>query len=784
MAGNPNGRSIGAALFLIAGVLPLPIGASIITTLIHISPAPKPLLQLQMRTIGTWLSPQWTTIAVGLLLTLILWIVLAAFTRNTTTVDSVNAVSALHLKNHITTLCAAFAALPQPGSTPTASSPLLTDQPQYLAAYKQVEAYKHDIEEEIASRDVRWVTARGYLKAWNLVHRAEEAMIILMPSDEVIREALHDEMSIKGSGMDAEADALRKLRRAVVQLSPSAAVYLNTVENVTSAPAGSTGAGSSIQLEMEARDALRDVRRTLNEYRDRLWEGLVNQRNQLMGTTFITGLFTYLLLVFAIISNASQMAIEATMAYYLAGALSGLFIRMYNESQAGKAVDDFNLTTARIFVTPFISGLAAVGGILLLATLTITLTQSSINTSAATAIADAFNLTKNGLGIVLATVFGYAPNLFINTLQQRAQEVTTQLQNSTPQSQGTAAAGTATQLAITPAALTFSGYVGQPNPPAQPLKILNNGGDTMTWQATEKTTDGGMWLGVDHATGSLPANQTDSLTVTAVVTGLQTGTYTGTITITGTDSSGKAVAGSPQSIPVTLTVSPPSCTITVAPTALNFAGIVGQPDPSPQSATITASSACANPVTWSATSATTPPGVTWLMASPVTGSINQSAAATIQVKVSLTSLTADTYHGTVTISATDSVTNISIGTPQVIQITLTVTASATLTLSTTNLSFTVMHGGSNPPDQPVTLTNTGGDDVQWTVGTPSATWVSVTPQSGRTSAGASSPLTFSVDITGLAANTYTATVPITPSVGSPATVTVLLTVNPAQPPMP
>ena len=362
------------------------------------------------------------------------------------------------------------------------------------------------------------------------------------------------------------------------------------------------------------------------------------------------------------------------MTYYLAGALSGLFIRMYTESQAGKAVDDFNLSTARIFVTPFISGLAAVGGILLLATLTLTLTQSSSNTSAATAIADAFNLKNNGLGIVLATIFGYAPNLFINTLQQRAQDVTTELQNTTPQSQGASTSRTAAHLATTPAALTFSSVVGQPNPQTKPIMITNSGGDTIVWQATATTTGGGAWLSVDQATGSISAKQTGSINVnTAVITGLLTGTYTGTISITGTDSSGKSVAGSPQSILVTFTVSPPSCTITAAPAALTFAGVVGQPDPPQQSATITASGACASPVNWSTT---------------------------------------------------------------------------------------------------IDITPVGG------------TWLTLTPTSGSTPAGASSQLTFAVDTTGLDPNAYNATVTITPSSGSPATVTVALTVNPAQPPMP
>jgi hypothetical protein len=241
-----------------------------------------------MSTIESWLGPQWTTIVAGLVLTLILWLVLATFTRKTTTIDSANPVSGFHLKNHLCTLESAFGTLP-----PNASSSLREEQ--YRTAHAQVEGYIKAICEEISIRDVRWLSARGYLKAWNLLHSAEEAMIALQPCDEVIREALHDELSLAGSGMPLEADALHKLRTAMLKLSPSATVYLSKAEHATSAISGSS----------TARDALRDVRRILNEYRDGLWEGLVSLRNQLVVTTFITGLFTYLLLLLATLRTCS-----------------------------------------------------------------------------------------------------------------------------------------------------------------------------------------------------------------------------------------------------------------------------------------------------------------------------------------------------------------------------------------------------------------------------------------------------------------------------------------------
>ncbi len=96
--------------------------------------------------------------------------------------------------------------------------------------------------------------------------------------------------------------------------------------------------------EMEARNALRDVRRVINEYRDHLWEGLVTSRNLLMGTALITGLLTYVLFCFAIIAGATPAMITAATAFYLVGALIGLFGRLYDESKVDNANDDYNLT--------------------------------------------------------------------------------------------------------------------------------------------------------------------------------------------------------------------------------------------------------------------------------------------------------------------------------------------------------------------------------------------------------------------------------------------------------
>ena len=76
------------------------------------------------------------------------------------------------------------------------------------------------------------------------------------------------------------------------------------------------------------------------------------------------------------------------------------------------------------------------------------------------------------------------------------------------------------------------------------------------------------------------------------------------------------------------------------------------------------------------------------------------------------------------------------------------------------------------------VSNTGGGTLNWTV-SDNQTWLSVSPVSGTGAAA----LSVSTNTAGLAAGTYTGTVTVTAAgaTGSPKTVAVTLTVNPATP---
>lgn len=100
-----------------------------------------------------------------------------------------------------------------------------------------------------------------------------------------------------------------------------------------------------------------------------------------------------------------------------------------------------------------------------------------------------------------------------------------------------------------------------------------------------------------------------------------------------------------------------------------------------------------------------------------------------------------------------------------------------LAINPANLSFSGSAGGSPPPSQSLTLTNTGSGALSWTV-TTSQPWLGLNPAAGTTP----STITVTASLAGLAAGTYNGTITVSASgaLNSPRTVSVTFVVGPAQ----
>lgn len=347
-------------------------------------------------------------------------------------------------------------------------------------------------------------------------------------------------------------------------------------------------------------------------------------------------------------------------------------------------------------------------------------------------------------------------------------------------------------LSSAPALLNVNGVIGQPKPSIQSIVLSNIGGGSLLWSAVATTNTGGAWLSVTPAKGVLAPQKSTTLTVTATpLKTLLPGTYTGSVTITGTDSTGHVAAGSPQAMPITMIVQAP-CALSTPLPALVFQSVAGQPAPLPQKITFSAVGGCANALNWSAAVATVPAGGTWLTATPAVGTVSVAAPSLTMAGIVNTGLLAGTYKGSITISATDSVTHLAVGLPQVVAVTLTVQPVCTLQAPSVVSEVFSSPVGLNPSAQTFTVGVAGACTGSATI-TPTATmtsgagWLAVTPASATVAANGIATFTVTVTSAALAAGSYVGTISLVAVnsagvaiTGSPQAVGVTLTI--ASPP--
>jgi hypothetical protein len=302
-----------------------------------------------------------------------------------------------------------------------------------------------------------WALGTGYIDAWSLLHHAEEALIEFEGVPEVIRGAMHDKLAIQGSAISGKDELLDKLMQAVKVLDPTAGVYFKEhqpnnctaldelaeafkkkalQQMLTQNGLGSDEAKKNrSKASTLARIALREVRSTLNSFRDKSWEAIARARNRLLTSIAVTGAVTHILLCIAILSSDvpsdrhPPTALIAATAFYLIGAVTGLFGRFYNESVAGSAVDDFGFSAARLVATPLLSGLAGIGGVLV-TVMVAALGGAALGNSMSVSVMlnDIFKLDPRLL--LAAAVFGLTPNLLIKGLQEKAKKFESDLLSS------------------------------------------------------------------------------------------------------------------------------------------------------------------------------------------------------------------------------------------------------------------------------------------------------------------------------------------------------------------
>jgi hypothetical protein len=312
---------------------------------------------------------------------------------------------------------------------------------------------------------------------------------------------------------------------------------------------------------------------------------------------------------------------------------------------------------------------------------------------------------------------------------------------------------------------TFNAEVGT-NPSIQSFTIGIVGSCTGNVTLTPTAT-GGNWLAVSPGSVSITGGST-TFTVTVTSSSLAAGPYAGSISIAAVDG-GIAIVNSPQTIAIRLNVlALPALAITPASLTFNVTtGINTLP--------FTISNAGGEALNWTAALASGAPGFVSLSATSGNGLVGGTNTS-VNVIVNATGLVGgSSYSTSVTVGAIDPITGNTVsGSPATVAITINVSVSS-MQLNTNTLTYTTTVG-VNPQPQTIMLTNNGGNG-SWSAGAPSQSWVTLSPTSGTIPSGSSEPVTFTVDMTGLSAGSYSATVVITPSTGNAITVTINLTIS-------
>jgi hypothetical protein len=315
-----------------------------------------------------------------------------------------------------------------------------------------------------------------------------------------------------------------------------------------------------------------------------------------------------------------------------------------------------------------------------------------------------------------------------------------------------------------PTSLSFYANEGDANPASKSLWIRNDGGGSLDWSVSD---DAG-WLSLAPPSGS-STGETDDVTLSVDITGMSAGSYSATITI-----AAPGATNTTQTATVSLTINPPAPTISYSPSSFTFTATEGDANPADQTLSIFNSGG--GSLDWSVSD-----DAGWLSLAPPSGT-STGEMDEVTLSVDITGMSVGSYSATITIAAPGA-TN----TPRTVPVSLTINPAPRdpeIWYNPLSFSFYANEGGANPASKSLWIRNNGGGSLDWSV-SDDAGWLTLAPPSG-TSTGEMDEVTLSVDITGMSAGSYSATITIAApgAINTPRTVPVSLTIYPPPSPTP
>jgi hypothetical protein len=269
----------------------------------------------------------------------------------------------------------------------------------------------------------------------------------------------------------------------------------------------------------------------------------------------------------------------------------------------------------------------------------------------------------------------------------------------------------------------------------QNITLINEGGRQLVWQAGSDQP----WLSVFPNNGTFSGR---SIVAIAVNRGmLPQQNYSGHITFISQGHITQALT-----LAVIMSVNPaPPASLTVSATSLTYQGTETQ-NPADQALTLQNGSDQA--VNWSST-VITGNGANWLSISPNQDHLAAHSSETITVAVQSQQLAIGSYVGFLAFKG---------GTNPIVPVALSVVAPGNLIASPPSLNFSAI--GQNPAAQTITIQNSGGETLNWSVSASTvdgANWLLPTPTSGSLYPGTTTNIAVNINAAMLVPRSYQGT---------------------------
>ena len=291
-------------------------------------------------------------------------------------------------------------------------------------------------------------------------------------------------------------------------------------------------------------------------------------------------------------------------------------------------------------------------------------------------------------------------------------------------------------FAISQPRFDFAVLLGDEHAVGGTLTVTNIGMEMLDWAIDPDSVSS--WLAVDPASGVLGPDEGTAISIQVRTEGLDWGDYECLLTL-----NAPASENSPRIVVVALDILGP--VIELSQTAFNFAMLLDGENPAPEVLTVT--NAGGGMLDWSIESDV---DCEWIVPEPTNGMLGPGENQGLGISVNAEGLAGGEYECVLTVIDPEAENS-----PQAVVVQLDVVGPI-MDLSQTLFDFEVLEGGQSPAGETLTVTNSGGGLLEWSVELDNVCdWLSLAPSTGVLAANESEPISIGVDTRGLKGGYYT-----------------------------